>query len=115
MMAMPGSDTEYTCSTPEICDNTCSAGVATVCATSRAEAPGQAISTLAMVTLICGSSSRGVTMIANRPSSTATTASSKVICECKKYLAIRPEIPILIFPYMPRENEVPTIATSSRR
>jgi hypothetical protein len=54
---------------PAICDSTCSAGVATSDSTSRAEAPGNGMNTLAMVTLICGSSSRGVTMIANRPSS----------------------------------------------
>src|SRR3989338_7398734 len=47
-----------------------------------------------MVTLICGSSSRGVTSTANNPSSTATNASSGVICECRKCLAMRPEIPM---------------------
>src|SRR5574340_1210385 len=66
--------------------------------TSFADAPGYGISTFAMVTLICGSSSRGVTSTANDPSSTATSASSGVICECRKYLAIRPEMPIPIFP-----------------
>src|SRR5574340_1116710 len=66
--------------------------------TSFADAPGYGISTFAMVTLICGSSSRGVASTANNPSSTATSASSGVICECKKCLAIRPEIPIPIFP-----------------
>ena len=38
--AMPGRDTEYTCSMPVICASTCSAGVATSASTSRAEAPG---------------------------------------------------------------------------
>ena len=65
---------------PAICDSTCSAGVATICSTSRTDAPGNGISTLAIVTLICGSSSRGVTSTAKMPSSSATSASSGVIC-----------------------------------
>ena len=63
---------------PAICPNTCSAGLATMFCTSALLAPGKAISTLAMVTLICGSSSRGVTKTANRPSSKATSASRGV-------------------------------------
>jgi hypothetical protein len=43
-----------------------------------AEAPGKGTSTSAMVTLICGSSSRGVTSTANRPCRNATSASSGV-------------------------------------
>ena len=64
---------------PWICESTCSAGAATIFSTSALEAPGKGISTLAMVTLICGSSSRGVTSTANRPSSKATSASSGVM------------------------------------
>ena len=78
--ARPGRETDITCSMPAICDSTCSAGAATICSTSRAEAPGNGISTLAIVTLICGSSSRGVTSTAKTPSSSATSASSGVIC-----------------------------------
>ena len=70
--AMPGCDTDITCSTPAMRDSTCSAGVATICSTSRTEAPGNGISTLAIVTLICGSSSRGVTSTAKAPSSSAS-------------------------------------------
>ena len=93
--AMPGCETDITCSTPAICDSTCSPGVATICSTSRTEAPGNGTSTLAMVTLICGSSSRGVTSTANMPSSKATSASSGVICALWNSAAMRPEIPIL--------------------
>ena len=82
--ARPGRETDITCSMPAICDSTCSAGVATICSTSRTDAPGNGISTLAMVTLICGSSSRGVTSTANAPSSSATSASSGVICAAWK-------------------------------
>ncbi len=78
--ATPGRDTLITCSTPVICDSTCSAGVATMASTSFALAPGNGTITLAMVTSICGSSSRGVTNTANRPSRKATSASSGVIC-----------------------------------
>jgi hypothetical protein len=78
--ARPGRDTDITCSTPAICASTCSAGVATICSTSRTAAPGNGISTLAIVTLICGSSSRGVTSTAKMPSSSASSASSGVIC-----------------------------------
>ena len=78
---MPGCETDMTCSTPAICDSTCSAGPDTICSTSFTDAPGKGISTLAMVTLICGSSSRGVTKTANTPSRKHTSASNGVICE----------------------------------
>ena len=78
--ATPGRDMLITCSTSLICDSTCSAGVATMASTSRALAPGNGTITLAMVTSICGSSSRGVTSTANRPSRKATSASKGVIC-----------------------------------
>jgi len=77
--ASPGRETDITCSTSAICESTCSAGPATICSTFFADAPAKGISTLAMVTLICGSSSRGVTSTAKRPSSSATRASSGVI------------------------------------
>ena len=78
--ASPGRDTDVTCSTLTIRLMTCSAGAATICSTSLVEAPGNGISTLAIVTLICGSSSRGVTSTAKTPSSSAMSASSGVIC-----------------------------------
>ena len=78
---MPGRETEYTCSTPVICASTCSAGVLTRVSTSRADAPGNGTKTFAIVTLICGSSSRGVTATANTPRSAATSAMSGVSCE----------------------------------
>ena len=63
---------------PAICPSTCSAGLATMFCTSVLLAPGKGISTLAMVTLICGSSSRGVTSTAKRPSNKATSANKGV-------------------------------------
>ena len=42
------------------------------------------MNTFAMVTLICGSSSRGVTTTAKRPSRNATSATSGVSCESWK-------------------------------
>ncbi len=55
------------------------------------------MSTLAIVTLICGSSSRGVTSTAKMPSSSATSASSGVICADWKAAAMRPEMPSSAF------------------
>ena len=52
--------------------------------------------TFAIVTLICGSSSRGVTAIANNPSKRARMARSGVICAPWKKAAIRPDIPNLV-------------------
>ena len=49
--------------------------------------------TLANVTLICGSSSRGVTSTANKPNSNPTNANNGVISVVKKFFAIEPEIP----------------------
>ena len=92
--ASPGFDTEKMCSTPVICPSTCSAGVATSDSTSFAEAPGNGIRTFAIVTLICGSSSRGVTSTAKTPSSAATSATSGVSCDRTKNPAMRPEMPI---------------------
>ena len=91
--ARPGRATEYVCSMPAICASTCSAGRATMFCTSALLAPGKAISTLAMVTLICGSSSRGVTSTAKTPSSSATSASSGVSAFDWKARARRPETP----------------------
>src|ERR1017187_6178626 len=83
------------CSMPVMRESTCSAGVVTSDSTSFADAPGNGISTFAMVTLICGSSSRGVTSTANTPSSSASSAISGVICECRKILLMRPEMPMV--------------------
>src|SRR5512147_2508786 len=79
---------------PRICASTCSAGVATSASTSFADAPGKGTSTLAIVTLICGSSSRGVTSTAKSPRRNATSASSGVSCESWKNRAMRPEMPM---------------------
>ena len=78
---------------PEISDSTCSAGELTSCSTSDTEAPGNGMNTLAKVTLICGSSSFGVTRIANRPSRMPTRASSGVISENRNFFASAPEKP----------------------
>ena len=78
--AMPGRESDITCSIPAICASTCSAGIATICSTSATLAPGNGISTFAMVTSICGSSSRGVTSTANAPSSKAISANKGVMC-----------------------------------
>jgi hypothetical protein len=77
-------------------ENTCSAGRATRFSTSAADAPGKGMKTLAIVTLICGSSSRGVTSTAKRPSRKAISAMSGVICERWNSSAIFPEMPIVI-------------------
>ena len=95
--ATPGLDTDMTCSISAICPKTCSAGVATMRSTSLTDAPGKGINTFAMVTLICGSSSRGVTSTANTPSSRAIKASNGVICALWKNAAIRPDTPIFGF------------------
>ena len=91
--ATPGRATEYVCSMPAIWLSACSAGRATMFCTSALLAPGKGISTLAMVTLICGSSSRGVTSTANRPISSATIASSGVIALDWNIAAMRPAMP----------------------
>ena len=93
MIAIPGRDIDVTCSTPAIWDSTCSAGVATICSTSRDDAPGKGINTFAIVTLICGSSSRGVTSTAKTPSNSAASANNGVIRAVWKKAAIRPETP----------------------
>ncbi len=78
--AMPGRETEYTWSMPAMRETTCSAGVATMLSTSWTDAPGKGMNTFAIVTLICGSSSFGVTSTANRPRRNSTRASSGVSC-----------------------------------
>ena len=90
---MPGREIEKTCSMPSIWSSTCSAGPATRRSTSALEAPGKGISTLAIVTLICGSSSRGVMTAANRPSRKSTSASSGVIALRWKSAVMRPAMP----------------------
>ena len=91
--AMPGRDTEYTCSIPSISESICSAGLLTRRSTSRAVAPGKGMKTLAKVTLICGSSSRGVTSTANTPMSKPTSASRGVISLRRNFFAIVPARP----------------------
>ena len=91
--AWPGRDTDQTCSSPGICESTCSAGIAISVSTSFADAPGNATKTLAIVTSICGSSSRGVTITANAPAITSTIAISGVSCDERKKRAMRPETP----------------------
>src|SRR5690606_31599387 len=77
-----------------ICASTCSAGIAASASTSFAAAPGNGTKTFAMVTLIWGSSSRGVTATANSPSRNATSACSGVSCACWEKRAMRPEMPM---------------------
>ena len=75
---MPGRDIEYTCSTPSISASTWPIGIATRFSTSVVLAPGNATKTLASVTSIWGSSSRGVIATAKRPIRKAVSASSGV-------------------------------------
>ncbi len=82
------------CFKPFISERTCSAGVLTRFSTSSALAPGKGMNILANVTLICGSSSRGVTITAKKPSNKPTNANNGVISVKRKVLAILPEIPI---------------------
>ncbi len=89
----PGREAEYMCSTPSISERTCSADVVTSCSTSLALAPGKGTKTLAKVTSICGSSSRGVTATAKRPSRKPVRASNGVISESRNLPAMVPEIP----------------------
>ncbi len=107
-IACPGRDTDHTCSRPWICDSTCSAGMATSCSTSAADAPGNGTRTLAIVTSICGSSSRGVTATANRPSISAINATSGVSRECRKKPAMRPEMPMAATGYGAAERPAAT-------
>src|SRR4029078_8282225 len=94
--AIPGRDTENTCSTPAIWASTCSAGVEISVSTSFAEAPGNGMNTFAIVTLICGSSSRGVPATAKSPASRATSAMSGVRRASWKNRAMRPERPMAL-------------------
>jgi hypothetical protein len=79
--------------TSEISASTCSIGSAIRLSTSAALAPGNGMMTLAIVTSICGSSSRGVTITANRPSNIPASASSGVSWLVRKNWATRPENP----------------------
>src|SRR5579863_3779811 len=78
------------CSTPAISPSTCSMGEDTRLSTCSAEAPGKAMKTLAKVTSICGSSSRGVTRTANIPNSSAARASNGVSWLPRNRRATRP-------------------------
>ncbi len=95
MTAMPGRETEYTCSMPAMRDSTCSAGRVTSASTSLVDAPGKGTKTFAMVTLICGSSSRGVIKVAPMPSNSAISAIRGVREFLRKYSAMRPEMPTI--------------------
>ncbi|AEP31467.1 hypothetical protein GNIT_3373 [Glaciecola nitratireducens FR1064] len=66
-------------------------GVVTKLATSFADAPAKGIKTLAMVTSICGSSSRGVTSAAKTPNIKPNSANKAVNCERDAPSAIAPE------------------------
>ena len=94
-------------------ENTCSAGVATRFSTSLADAPGKGTKTLAMVTSICGSSSRGVISVAKMPINKATKASRGVICDAWKALAVRPEIPRCMTCYLPFSFMMPSASITS--
>src|SRR5487761_2417242 len=80
---------------PLISASFCSSGNATRFSTSRTLAPANGTITLATVTSICGSSSRGVMISAVMPSSSPASASRGVICEAWNARAIRPEMPSL--------------------
>src|SRR5690606_25207196 len=90
---LPGRLTEKVCSTPSISDSTCSSGYATICSTWRASAPGKGTMTLAMVTSIWGSSSRGVIASATTPSSRPSRARTGVSGLAWKAPARRPAMP----------------------
>src|SRR5688500_8110325 len=82
------------CLMPSISDSFCSSGVLTSCSTSRALAPAKGTNTLAMVTSICGSSSRGVISTATRPSIRPMMARIGVSGLDWNAAAIRPDSPI---------------------
>ena len=73
-MARPGSEIEYTYSTPSIWSSSFSRRVEICRSTSATGRPGASIQTSAIGTTICGSSSRGVSS-----SATAPPASEKAI------------------------------------
>jgi hypothetical protein len=92
---MPGRETEYTCSMPAMREKHLLGRPRHQVLDVGADAPGKGTKTLAIVTLICGSSSRGVTSTANRPSRKAISAMSGVICERWNRAAIFPEMPMV--------------------
>ena len=65
----------------------------TRCSTSCADAPGMLTKTSSMGTTICGSSSRGVCQILNRPSKSAATITSGVSGETMNACAMVPARP----------------------
>ena len=80
MISAPsGWENEYRVSMPLISEITCSAGRVTKFSTSVGVAPGKGINTSAKVTSICGSSSFGVTKMANKPSKSPRSANSGVM------------------------------------
>src|SRR5262252_10274382 len=78
---------------PLICETTCSAGTVIRWCTSSVEAAGNGMNTFAIVTLICGSSSFGMTNPANTPRSSPKTASNGVRRDVRNVRAIRPDTP----------------------
>src|SRR5688572_4182500 len=93
MRAPPGREMEYTYSTPLISEILRSKGFVNCSSTIFADAPGKGNQTSAIGTIICGSSSRGVTRAANRPSNNAPMISSGVSLLVRKRAAMRPESP----------------------
>src|SRR5262245_25012665 len=78
---------------PLICETTCSAGTVISWCTSSVEAAGNGMNTFAIVTLICGSSSFGMTNPANTPRSSPKPARSGVRRDVRNVRAIRPDTP----------------------
>src|SRR5688500_9508316 len=93
MRAPPGREIEYTYSTPLISEILRSNGLVNCSSTTFAEAPGKGNQTSAIGTIICGSSSRGVTRTANRPSNNAPMINNGVSLLVRKRAAMRPESP----------------------
>ena len=88
-----GREVEYTYSTPGISQSSFSIGRVARSSTSFALKPGIATITSTIGTLICGSSSRGSMMTANKPSSTEVMTTSGVSFESMNAWATRPAGP----------------------
>ena len=71
-------------------------GLVTRASTSWAESPGACTNTSAIGTMICGSSSLGVTTTANIPRIIDASIISGVSFDCINALAILPDIPKFI-------------------
>src|SRR5690349_679506 len=93
MSAPPGLEMEETYSTLLISEIMCSNGFVSCSSITFSESRGNDSQTSAIGTMICGSSSRGVTSTANRPSNNAPRMNSGVSLLVRKSAAIRPDSP----------------------